>query len=230
MDCHTVVFSAKRTNPGKYNHNELVSLIWSVLSRSKLGAERVQEMHDQYVPSPFTWSFSEMSPQEVVISWCAYPDDIIGAFTDALKSIEGRALTVPGSNYLIKDVYEAEDMQYLPKRLSLHSLSGILVNRRKGDTKKIQPLWYDDDNAEWIKRVESKLMNKVKLYGDSTVEHHAVISNVKMTGSDKVTYNGVTFTQPLYSLKLEADPDTMKVALFAGLGQNTGMCAGHVVP
>lgn len=230
MDCHTVVFAAKRTNPGNYNHNELVSLIWSVLSRSSLGEKRVQELHDQYVPSPFTWSFSEISPQEVTISWCAYPDELIEAFTSALKSVEGKALTVPGSSYRITDVFEAEDMPHLPQHLTVHSLSGIMVNRRKGDDRKIRALWYDDDNEEWIRRVESKLLRKAELYGKKDAEHHVKISRVRMTGTDKLTYNNATFTQPLYTLRLEADPDTMKVALYCGLGQMTGMCAGHVVP
>lgn len=226
MSQHTVVFTARRIQPGEIKHDELVSLVWAIFAKSSLSKERVQQLHDEHVPSPFVWSYS-LTGNEAAITWSAYPDEIIEAFTEALKSSENKALTVPGSPYIIKDVYEVEDINYIPPRMTLHSLSG--VQARHVVKNKLKPYWYNDDPEAWTKAMEAKVKAKSDLYAPSGKEHTAKIDRVQVLAVDKTLYLGKTLLAPKYQFRLTADPETMRVALYAGIGQMCGTGFGHMV-
>lgn len=225
MDQHTVVFTAQRTLPGEVKHDELVGLVWAIFSKSKLGEERVQQLHDEHIPSPFVWSYS-LTDNKAAITWSAYPDEIIEAFTEALKSSENKALTVPGSPYIIKDVYEVEDINYIPPRMTLHALSGVQV--RHIVDKMLRPYWYEDDPEEWTKSMEKRVKAKADLYAPGT-EHNIKIDRVQTLAVEKKEYLGKEFVTPKYQFRLTADPEAMKVALYAGVGQMCGTGFGHMV-
>lgn len=223
MPIHSVIFNVERVPAGQPQHSELVTLIWAVFASSPLGKRKVQAMHDAQTFSPFTWSYT-MNGNEVSLSFSALPDEVIQPFIASLKTLTGIAITVPGCAFKIKSVFPQEDLAFLMPRMTLRAQSGINVTC--GGTGHKKPLWYESDNTRWLKRIEEGLIRKADFFCPGK-EHTAHVDRVRKSFITKTLYHGANLCYPAYTFRLQADEDTMKVALYAGVGQHTGIGFGH---
>jgi len=207
------------------SHGQIVAMVYQLLSAGN--AELAGGLHKPAQKfKPFTHAADE-SKGSCTLYFSSFMPEITGTFLAGAGRYQAGGLMLGNCLYKIIDSVSIPDVSHLPGKMTIKTLSPIVLSRCAENRKK-EYILYPKNEKVWLDALARNLAKRVlAFYGkDAQVEIQAVTRGKAAL----VEYQQTKIPARHMTLKITGGPEVLEMAIYGGLGERTGSGFGMVWP
>ena len=205
-------------------YDQAVALVYQILSAGN--RELAGKLHQSTQKfKPFTHAADE-SRNSFTLHFSSVIPEITGAFVAGAKKLAECGLRTGHSLYKIIDSVCISDARHLPGRITVRTISPIVLSRCENGKKEY--ILYSRNADLWLEALERNLAKKVLAFRGENGQTE--IRPVTRGKAALVNYQQTKIPARHITLEIKGGQEALETAIYGGLGERTGSGFGMVWP
>ena len=208
------------------DHDNKMALVWRFMKE--------QWFPHREAEKPYCWDLSTNDGEYYNLTFSCITPEVTGWFLQAAKKCEGTCLNVGTEFWQVEKVMPVQDLPFIANYLRLSSMNGLqcFTMKRVNETKKCRVLIHAGEDPErFITSIKTRLIRRTKEFMDVDIPEDAVkIQHLNtMAGIISIPYKHSRIRTQQVTFKLVAPKEVLEMALYGGIGKETGSGFGFML-